>query len=177
MFLESSIFSWSPFPLVHWSFDRMFIFIPVVFFVEWIRAWCEIVEGNLIVICREGISWISNWTHAWGGYRLEKKHWSYVYDLQRVYNRWCLENKKNYLNNYSIKGSRVNMQARGLKLSKTFSTPAIYCIGVKLNSRCFSMKTEKLFIVYGTWYFIQSIVLQKLRPFSTFHAKNASRNP
>ena len=36
---------------------------------------------------------------------------------------------------------------------------------VKLNSRCFSMKTKILFIAYGTLCFIQNIVLQKLRPF------------
>ena len=53
-------------------------------------------------------------------------------------------------------------------------------LGVKLNSRCFSMKTKSLFIVYGTLYFIQSIVLQKQWPLLIFHVTNglhASRNP
>ena len=51
---------------------------------------------------------------------------------------------------------------------------------IKLNFRCFSMNTKSLFIVYGTLYFIQSIVFQKLRPLPIFHATNgihASRNP
>ena len=50
--------------------------------------------------------------------------------------------------------------------------PTVIFIGVKLNSRCFSMKWKSLFIFDGKLFFFECIFLQK--PFRTF--AHLSRN-
>ena len=66
-----------------------------------------------------------------------------------------------------------------LSLLKNSKCKNEYLLGVKLNSAVFQLK-KSLLIVYGTLYFTQSIVLQKLRPLRIFHAENGFhtiRNP
>ena len=50
--------------------------------------------------------------------------------------------------------------------------PQLIALSVKLNSRCFSMKIKSSFIAYAPLYFIQSNVLQKIRPLPIFYAAN-----